>query len=1174
MLALLALALACDGQSAPRTEFLSDLPDRMVQVEQGWGELGFDVCAHAQGQTPLALQIGSQTFRKGLGHHAAGTIVVDLEGRYLSFDATVGVQKQALPKGSVGFTIYVDGEKRFYSGVMLQTTPPKPVHLDVQGAQELRLVADDAGDGIICDCADWADARLIVSPMAKPIVRSEFDFAPFGEVTTWNPARMDGARASRIEEFHAEDVYLDQPVKQNASGGYRLPESGCIGLLWMERRRPTTLTLDLQPGSPKFDTTDVQVQAWTSLYPFQGSWSPLVGTFASVGTRLTFKLDAIANSEIRQGFRKVRWIFPVRPHGQVFVARLGATRPIRMKTAKLRLEAAPDKRGIATITPATCSLDGRSSLAWNMRKPIVFTVHIPVALGSTEGSGQPALHFALPESAFTIEIGDAVSGNGVYLKDEGVYLSQPRHTLREHKSQIAGKQTILQRVRSKPDQTFGQAMKSTYRDVHFGSPTLLSLGADNWKWLVEPNGTTVWQPSPEVAERQMPFEDRRCLVGISFNGALLRPANTPNSSKGMKRWMPVVTLEGGRPGALCRYTAYVAPVGVSGRSLYVGKIDLGGQKAESLELTFQQDRNRKVAARIDIEGDRAKVMDGDRLMAVVDLSRLASYQATAERGVLHITGKGNGSLVMAIPGWKADVSDHELRFIDADKLADAFIHSWNTMAGEGMQIQIPDAFLSNIIQSSRVRCMVDARSQGNGKRIAPWIAEIHYGPLESEANTIIRGMALMGHREFAKRSLDYFINLYAPAGYLTTGYTLVGTGWHLWTLGEAFGLSNDKAWMKGHAADVARVCRWVIGERRKTMKLDPLGRKPPQYGLVTPGVIADWNAYQYYFYSNGTYCAGLAAAGKALKAIGYPEADSYIAESRAFSKDIVRAYRWVQARTPANALQDGSWVPGQPSQVHCPGPLSGYFAGEDASRSWCYDVEIGAHNLLQQGILPAIGKDSQQMADHLEDVMFLKDGWGDYPAAQSQRDWFNLGGFAKVQPYYGRLTEVYAMRDDVKPFIRSYFNMIASLIDPSNLTIWEHFDHMGAPDKTHETGVFLQQTRFMFVNERGSELWLSPFVTSNWMEDGNVVSIQHAPTLFGETGYRIESHIAKGYIDAVVDPPTRSSPSAIVLRLRHPRDLRMKSVTVNGKQWSRFDPVRETVTLPVALGRLRVRAVY
>jgi hypothetical protein len=63
--------------------------------------------------------------------------------------------------GSVGFTVWVDGQQRWASGVMRRGDEPQRVDLDIQGAKQLRLIVDDAGDGISADHANWADARLV-----------------------------------------------------------------------------------------------------------------------------------------------------------------------------------------------------------------------------------------------------------------------------------------------------------------------------------------------------------------------------------------------------------------------------------------------------------------------------------------------------------------------------------------------------------------------------------------------------------------------------------------------------------------------------------------------------------------------------------------------------------------------------------------------------------------------------------------------------------------------------------------------------------------------------------------------------------------------------------------------------------------------------------------------------
>ena len=116
---------------------------------------------------------------------------------------------------------------------------------------------------------------------------------------------------------------------------------------------------------------------------------------------------------------------------------------------------------------------------------------------------------------------------------------------------------------------------------------------------------------------------------------------------------------------------------------------------------------------------------------------------------------------------------------------------WNAVLAPAMQVETPDPLLNNVIRSSQVRCLIAARNEADGARVAPWIAAMSYGPLESEAHSVIRGMDFMGHGEFARRGLDFFIHRYNTNGFLTTGYTTFGTAWHLWTLGEHYQLYRD-----------------------------------------------------------------------------------------------------------------------------------------------------------------------------------------------------------------------------------------------------------------------------------------------------------------------------------------------------------------------------------------------
>jgi len=103
-------------------------------------------------------------YRKGLGMKAPAEVVYDLDAKYASFEAIVGIDDAASRlrgNASVVFQVFVDGKKLFDSGVMKSGSAPKKVYLPLKGAKELRLAVTDAGDDNNNDLADWADARFV-----------------------------------------------------------------------------------------------------------------------------------------------------------------------------------------------------------------------------------------------------------------------------------------------------------------------------------------------------------------------------------------------------------------------------------------------------------------------------------------------------------------------------------------------------------------------------------------------------------------------------------------------------------------------------------------------------------------------------------------------------------------------------------------------------------------------------------------------------------------------------------------------------------------------------------------------------------------------------------------------------------------------------------------------------
>jgi len=1141
---------------------------------QGFGELGRDTAAVAPGREPIKLRVKDQEFEHGLGHHAPGEIILDLGGQYVAFEAEIGIQWQTGNVGTVVFQVFVDGEKRFDSGIITEQDAARPVQVDTKGAEELRLVVTDAGDGITCDCANWCDARLIPDPSAKPRRPEEsVDVGQFAVIFTSDPNRMDGTHAGRTEEFPAEDVYLDIPETPMARGGWLVSQywgRGSFGLRWFERRLLREAGLEFSGGAPPADR--VELQYWVGESTWQGKWVRVQGPIVSEGDRLTAQLDLRANPDLRLGTRKIRWITPAANQPRGLRGFWAFTRS-RWDELEVTVETDPSTAGhsgsVDIYNGAFLSqTPGSGTVSLRLSGPD--RVRIRYCRPTTWKADRTVLRLCVPAGRCAVSVEDLLAHDCVYVPDLGLLVSREpaKYTLAEYRKTLAGRKTVLERVRAMPDQTFAQALAAVHNPVQDNGPMMLSLACDKHKTIVQREGAVQFRSSADAPETY-PYTLTPCF-GTGKNEGLSRHLEGG--------WLPIVVDEVKEGGVVYRQRTFVAPwQGRDDRPLGVVEFTLDNANDKpapaSLSLALAGDA---VEVRSVPEG--AVAQKAGRLLAFVQAADVGALKMAVTEGSIAVTGelpaRATARCFVHVPSWEMGPDDRA-SLAGGDALLEATRAYWQRVMGDAMRVELPDPLLVNVIRASQVHCLIAARSADDGATVAPWIAAATYGPLESESQSVIFGMDLTGHPDFARRAHDFFLRRYSPAGYLTTGYTLMGTGWHLWTLAEHYGLTRDDDWLRAATPTVARACEWIVKQREKTGGRIGDTLDLPERGLVPPGVVADWNVYAYRFFMEGHYYAGLSQSAKALAAIGYPGAGRFIADADAFRLRLGGLYTWASNYyTPVVPLQDGTWVPGSPSMLYCPGPVWDFFPGEDWNRSWAGDVEIGPHHLVPLGALDADDQHVGWMADTLEDRWFLHSGMGDYPEEKNQADWFNLGGFAKVQPYYTRITDVYAARDEVKPFIRSYLNALPSLLNTENLSLWEHFHNQGAWNKTHETGWFLQQSRTMLVTERGEELWLAPFVTSNWLQDGMVVSVRNAPTHFGPVSYRIMSHVRDGYIEATIDRPTRNAPREVVIRLRHPDGKPMRHVTVNGERCTRFDAEREYVRVGTGSGEVTVRVEY
>ncbi|MHB0956667.1 MAG: alpha-galactosidase [Pirellulaceae bacterium] len=118
------------------------------------------------GRANKPLRIVDVEYTSGLYCHAVSDVVVRLPEAAESLSTVIGVDSNSHTtpgRGSVVFSVEVAGAEMFRSQVMHEGMPGVPIEVPLAGEREFVLKVSDGGDGIACDQADWADAKVTLA---------------------------------------------------------------------------------------------------------------------------------------------------------------------------------------------------------------------------------------------------------------------------------------------------------------------------------------------------------------------------------------------------------------------------------------------------------------------------------------------------------------------------------------------------------------------------------------------------------------------------------------------------------------------------------------------------------------------------------------------------------------------------------------------------------------------------------------------------------------------------------------------------------------------------------------------------------------------------------------------------------------------------------------------------
>jgi hypothetical protein len=266
---------------------------------------------------------------------------------------------------------------------------------------------------------------------------------------------------------------------------------------------------------------------------------------------------------------------------------------------------------------------------------------------------------------------------------------------------------------------------------------------------------------------------------------------------------------------------------------------------------------------------------------------------------------------------------------------------------------------------------------------------------------------------------------------------------------------------------------------------------------------------------------------------------------------VAREFARASVRSPAVQLADGTWSRYVPCDAQASGRLF---------KAWYpTDVDTGPLHLSRLKALDPRGPLTTAMLHDHEDNLLIHQ-WG-----------------MINEPVYNPQATAYLLRDEPKPVIRAFYSMMACAFSHSVFEPVEHRwgwpQYFGPPSTD---GAWFELYRNMLLNElSGDSLFVGQAIPRAWLADGKEVRTSGAPTYFGPVNLKFTSEAAKGLIHVVVEFRSNRRPPTLLVRLRHPEEKPLQSVTVNGQKWNGFDAVREWVRIGAPLAeRYDITAHY
>lgn len=841
---------------------------------------------------------------------------------------------------------------------------------------------------------------------------------------------------------------------------------------------------------------------------------------------------------------------------------------------------------------------------------------------------------------FTFRVADLRRGS-IYLPEFFTYVTTDVSSAAFIPPKVEGKR-IRQMIPSEPEQTYSRASREIPKldpwERQWGGPLYLPLAADaSWQKFafeiggnpyISKNGTKAlghelkrlqWEGdrlSWKIGTGSVPYyrEDRRCAMSV------------------LEGYLPIAIQKWQRDGFDYEEEAFA--------TLLDGPLDaMDGQRSEQtpavlvLKIRFRNTTAEPRDAHIwlhtnpeeqlELRGNALYVSPPSgsdvqpRLRAVLDgrqhsaLEQRPGSAAKAVHFTISTAPGAAGAILLKLP-FVSDWSAAEVRKLEAmDEAAERkrVIDYWTRVTASTARFTVPESNFNLLSRGVAAHIRLSAaKDPVTGLLMLP-AASYVYRVFANETCFQTLLLDTLGQHKLAEAYLEPILRLQGSKNFpgkhkgmedaifhglrineeydYTASHYGLDHGTVLWTLGEHYLYTRNRAWFERIWPNMRKAIDWIVAQRHSTMLRDANGQPAPEYGLLPASALEDNSDWAHWFANNSFSWAGMDRAARALEDLKHPEAARVRKEADAFLHDLRTAVLHATESAAVTRLRDGTyspWVPVEPYQrLRRFGPIRvdyyqryGITEQPNLRLSAIREALYGPIILLNLGVFQPDEPIANWILDDWEDNLTLTSGLGlNVHGITDEKLWFSQGGMVFQSNLQNPLL-VYLKRHETPAAIRSSYNNFVACFYPGPNVFTEEYrawEHPSGPFyKSPDEAKFVNRLRDMLVLEQDNTLWLAGGVPRDWLASRDGVRVDHLATYFGEVSYLLREK-EPGLIEGEVTLPLRNPARENWLSVHVPKG-RIVGVTINNQEWRDFDPAREAVRLPAENKKMSLQIRY